>query len=296
MVAKIKNHLYWLLNIDELYNKMPDEKFLKLRYKKRLGKELNLTAPQTFCEKIQWLKLYNRRPEYSVMVDKYAAKEYVAAVLGKNYITPTIGVWNRFDEIDFDKLPEKFVLKCTHNSGGLLICDGKSAVDWKKGKERIEKALKKNYYFSSREWPYKEVPPRIIAEEYMENNEEGLHDYKVWCFNGKPVYIQYITGRNGKQTYEGFYDLDWRLQDFSYHNPRMPKPAARPGCLEELIQAAGLLAKNQPFVRTDFYVLEDGSLRFGEITFYPMSGMERWHPEEMDKILGGMIDLDFGKH
>jgi hypothetical protein len=140
------------------------------------------------------------------------------------------------------------------------------------------------------------VKPRIIAEEYMENNEEGLHDYKIWCFNGQPVYVQYITGRIGDKTYEGFYDKDWNLQNFSYHNPIMDKPIARPECLEELLELARKLATDQPFVRCDFYVLEDGSIRFGEITFFPMSGMESFKPEEMDRILGDMIDLEYGNY
>lgn len=294
-IFEIKNYLYWKLNIDKIYNDMSDDKFLKKRYKKRLGRVLDLSNPKLFSEKMQWLKLHNRRAEYSIMVDKYAAKKFVASVLGEKYVTPTLGVWNSFEEIDFETLPEKFVIKCTHNSGGLMICSDRRTVNWNKGREQIGKALKKNYYLSSREWPYKDVPPRIIAEEYLENNEEGLHDYKVWCFNGEPVYIQYITGRIGDQTYEGFYDLNWELQNFSYHNPLMKEPVKRPDCLEELIWAARELAKNQPFVRTDFYVLEDGSIRFGEITFYPMSGMEHWHPAEMDRILGDMIDLNFGR-
>ena len=293
--SRIKNYLYWKLNIDEIYNKMPDEEFLKKRYRKRLGRTLELSDPSTFSEKMQWLKLNNRRPEYAVMVDKFAAKNYVANILGDKYVTPTLGVWDHYAEIDFDSLPEKFVLKCTHNSGGLMICNDRKTVDWDKGRKQIENALMKNYYLSSREWPYKDVPPRIIAEEYLENNEEGLHDYKIWCFNGEPVYIQYITGRIGDQTYERFYNLNWELQNFSYHNPLMKEPVKRPDCLEELLWAASELAKNQPFVRTDFYVLEDGSIRFGEITFYPMSGMEQWHPVEMDRILGDRIDLNFGR-
>ena len=215
--------------------------------------------------------------------------------MGEKYVTPTLGVWNHFDDVDFDTLPSQFVIKCTHDSGGLIICKDKKLLDISAAKEKIEHCLARNYYSNLREWPYKDVPPRIIAEEYLENNEEGLHDYKVWCFNGEPVYIQYITGRIGDQTYEGFYDLNWELQNFSYHNPLMKEPVKRPDCLEELIWAARELAKNQPFVRTDFYVLEDGSIRFGEITFYPMSGMEHWHPAEMDRILGDMIDLNFGR-
>ena len=272
-----------------------DKKYLKILYKYLMGKECNFDNPQTYSEKLQWLKIYDRNPLYTQLVDKYEVRKYVEERIGKEHLIPCLGVWNHFDEIDFDKLPNQFVLKCTHDSGGLIICKDNSKLDLKKARKKIEHCLKRNYFLNHREWPYKDVPPRIIAEEYLENNEEGLHDYKIWCFNGEPVYIQYITGRIGDQTYERFYNLNWELQNFSYHNPLMKEPVKRPDCLEELLWAASELAKNQPFVRTDFYVLEDGSIRFGEITFYPMSGMEQWHPAEMDRMLGDRIDLNFGR-
>ena len=272
-----------------------DQKYLEVLFRYKMGKKCEFNNPLTFCEKMQWLKVYNRDPLYTKLVDKDAVKQYVEQRIGLKYLIPTLGRWNHFDDVDFDTLPSQFVIKCTHDSGGLIICKDKKLLDISAAKEKIEHCLARNYYSNLREWPYKDVPPRIIAEEYLENNEEGLHDYKVWCFNGEPVYIQYITGRIGDQTYEGFYDLNWELQNFSYHNPLMKEPVKRPDCLEELIWAARELAKNQPFVRTDFYVLEDGSIRFGEITFYPMSGMEHWHPAEMDRILGDMIDLNFGR-
>lgn len=296
IINKAKTHIIWKLRIDDIrYGRLSDKDYIEKMYEKRFKRPLNLENPIRFSEKIQWLKLYNHRPEYTVMVDKEAAKGYVAGVLGEQYITPTLHVWNQFQDIDINVLPDKFVLKCTHDSGGLLICTDKNKVDWRKEKRTFDRCLKRNYYSYSREWPYKGIKPKIIAESYMENNEDGLHDYKVWCFNGEPVYIQYITGRIGNETYEGFYDTDWNLQSFSFHNPLMKEPAKKPKRLEELLCAAKKLAKDQPFVRTDFYVLEDGSIRFGEITFYPMSGMEKWTPDEMDLKLGKMIDLHYGE-
>lgn len=268
-----------------------DKRYLDILYRHEMGHGCDFQNPRKFSEKMQWLKLYNRDPIYTRLVDKDAAKEYVREKLGARYLIPTLGRWNRFEDINFDLLPDRFVLKCTHDSGGLIICKDKKTLDLETAKRKIEHCLKRNYYLNYREWPYKGVPRKIIAEEYLENGEEGLHDYKVWCFNGEPVYIQYITGRTGVQVYEGFYDLDWTLQDFFYHNPIMNVPAGKPKRLPEMIDACRTLAKGHPFVRCDFYVLEDESLRFGEMTFFPMSGMERWHPEYMDEILGEMITL-----
>lgn len=293
-LKKVKSYIYWKLNLDRLYYNMSDEDYIRLNYKKVFGKELNYENTRTFSEKIQWLKIYNRRPEYTNMVDKLAAKEYVKSLIGEEYIIQTLGVWNDFNEIDFNKLPSQFVLKCTHNSGGIIICKDKSKLNKRKAKNRINHSLKRNYYLSSREWPYKDVPAKIIAEEYLENNENGLNDYKIWCFNGEPKYIQFISGRIGNDVYEAFYDVNWNLQTFSYHNQILKKEIEKPQCLEELLELSRKIAKKQPFVRCDFYVLEDKSIRFGEITFYPMSGFEIWKPSKMDEVLGDMIDIRYG--
>ena len=167
-----------------------DEKYLKLTFKDKMGYPLNLKEPKTFCEKLQWLKLYNRKPEYSDMVDKYEAKKYVAERIGDEYIIPTLGVWDKFEDIDFDNLPNQFVLKCTHDSGGLAICRDKSNFDKEYARKKIKKCLKHNYYWSSREWPYKNIKPRIIAEKYMEDSvTKELRDYKFFCFNGKMKFM-----------------------------------------------------------------------------------------------------------
>lgn len=276
----------------DMYQDMPDDEYLKRLFRYKMGYDLNLDNPQTFNEKLQWLKLYDRRPELTKMVDKYEVKAYVAERIGEQYIIPTLGVWNHFDEIDFDKLSDRFVLKCTHDSGSISICKDKSTWDKHAARIKLEKNLRRNYYYAGREWPYKDVKPQILAEEYLENNcDEGLHDYKTWCFDGKVQYIQYITGRIHNATYEGFYDRQWNLQTFSYHNPLMKKSVLKPDCLTELIVLAEKLTENLPFVRVDFYILPNGQIKFGEITFYPMAGMEHWKPEEMDIKFGKLITL-----
>lgn len=297
IAKKLKNYLLdsnyrFMVNVSRgVYDNVPDREYLEKMFKVRMGYDPNLDNPESFNEKIQWLKLNNRQDIYSKMVDKYLAKEYVAEQIGDKYVIPTLGVWNNFDEIDFDKLPNQFVLKTTHDSGGIVICQDKSKLDVAVARKKINKSMKNNYYLHAREWPYKNVKPRIIAEEYLENDEDGLHDYKVWCFNGEPQYIQYITGRIGKHTYEAFYNKDWVKQDFTYHNPLLKGEVPKPERLQELLECCRTLAEGTCFLRTDFYVLKDGTLRFGEMTFYPMSGFEHWHPKEMETVLGAMIKL-----
>ena len=211
-------------------------------------------------------------------------------MLGAGYVIPALGVWHHYDEIDFGALPNRFVLKCTHDSGGIVLVPDKNHLDHASVRDFLEKSLAKNYYKHAREWPYKDVPPRIIAEEYLENGSEGLHDYKIWCFNGVPEYVQYITGRIGT-TYERFYDTEWNACDFHYHNPLAEQLIPRPPQLEEMLSAAEQLAYGEAFMRCDFYILENGNLKFGEITFFPMSGFESWKPEDADRIMGNKIHL-----
>lgn len=272
--------------------KWDDEKFIRYRYKAVFKREPNLDNPTLFSEKMQWLKLHNHQDSHTAMVDKYLVRSYVADRIGEQYIIPLIGVWNSVDEIDFSKLPCTFVLKTTHDSGGIVICNDRGRFDIDKAKEKLQRRFKKNYYYVGREWNYKNVTPRIIAEEYLENDAaEGLHDYKVWCFNGRAEYVQYITGRIANVTYEGFYDRNWKLQSFSYHNPLMKTAIPKPEKLDELLYVAEKLAQGLPFGRIDFYILPSGDIKFGEITFFPMGGTEHWKPEAMDLKLGEKITL-----
>ena len=291
---------YVITNVQPLCKCIPDDVYLKIKYRGVFGKKLNLKEPQTFNEKLQWLKLYDRRPEYTTMVDKYAVKKYVADRIGEEYIIPTLGVWDHFDDIDFSALPNQFVLKCTHDSGGLVICKDKNKLDIKAAKKKIESCLKKNFYYMGREWPYKNVKPRIIAEKYMVDESDykledseinaGLSDYKMMCFNGKVRCSFVCSERFTKGLKVTFYDNDWNILPFERHYPKSDKPVAKPKTFDNMVQLAEKLSKDIPFVRSDFYEI-DGKLYFGELTFYPGSGFEDFTPDSVDYEIGQLIKL-----
>ena len=267
---------------------LSDINYLKLRYKITFHKKLNLDNPQTFNEKLQWLKLNDRKEIYTTMVDKYEAKKYVANIIGDEYIIPTIGIYNSFDEIDFNKLPNKFVMKCTHDSGGLVICKDKNKLDINEARKKINKSLKNNYYYGGREWPYKNVKPRIIIEKYMGSN---LNDYKIFCFNGVPKYILVCSNRNGNFKNTDFYDVNWNLMPFTREkHQNNPIGISKPENLNEMLLIAEKLSKDIPFVRVDLYDIKN-KIYFGEMTFYPSAGFEGFSPVEWDKKLGDMIKL-----
>ncbi len=273
--------------------KMNDEKYLKLLFKDRMGYPLNLENPQTFNEKLQWLKIYNRRPEYTTMVDKYEAKLYVADKIGEEYIIPTLGVWEKFEDIDFDALPDRFVLKCTHDSGGLVICRDKSKLDKEAAKEKIERSLKRNYYWANREWPYKDVKPRILAEKYMEDSvTKELRDYKFFCFNGEMKVMFIASERYNKETETrfDFFDRQFQHLDFRNGHPNADVPPAKPEKFEEMCMLAEKLSGDIPLLRVDFYEV-DGKIYFGELTFSHWSGTMPFEPHEWDKKLGDWIKL-----
>lgn len=258
-----------------------------------MGRRLNLQNPQTFSEKLQWLKLYDRRPEYTTMVDKYAVKKYVSDKIGEQYIIPTLGVWESFDEIDFSKLPNQFVLKCTHDSGGLVICKNKNTFDIQDAKAKIEKSLKNNYYYSSREWPYKKVKPRIIAEEYMEDTQTSeLRDYKFFCFNGKVKMLFIASDRQSKneETKFDFFDIDFKHIDVRNGHPNASVPPEKPSQFELMKTLAEKLSVDIPQVRVDFYEV-DGRVYFGEITFFHWGGFVPFEPSKWDKTFGDWIEL-----
>ena len=275
-------------------HRMSDERYLKLMFRDRMGYWLNLKNPQTFNEKLQWLKLYNRRSEYTTMVDKYEAKLYVAERIGEEYIIPTLGVWERFDDIDFDALPDQFVLKCTHDSGGLIIVRDKSKLDKEKARERIEKSLKHNYYWHGREWPYKNVKPRIIAEKYMvDESGYDLKDYKFFCFDGKVklcmIERDRAKGRNGHAV--DFFDRNFEHQNITVDGyPNSVQAYKKPANYDEMIAISEKLAKNIPHIRVDLYNI-NGRCYFGELTFFQASGSIQFSPPEWDKVLGGWIEL-----
>lgn len=273
--------------------KMSDEKYLKLFFKERFGYALDLENPKTFNEKLQWLKLYDRKPIYSTMVDKYEVKKYVADAIGEEYIIPTLGVWDNFDEIDFDALPEQFVLKCTHDSGGLIICRDKNSLDKDAAKEKIDRCLKRNYYWHGREWPYKNVRPRIIAEKYMEDSAtQELRDYKFFCFSGemKVMFIASERYNEKTETRFDFFDRQFQHLDFRNGHPNADIPPAKPEKFEEMCVLAEKLARDIPLLRVDFYEV-NGEIYFGELTFSHWSGMMPFEPKKWDEKLGDWIKL-----
>ena len=273
---------------------LSDKTYLKVKYWLVTGKKLDLKTPKTFSEKLQWLKLYDRRPEYTIMVDKVKAKDFVSSVLGDEYIIPTLGVWDDPDKIDFEALPDKFVLKCNHNSGlGMYICKDKDEMDVERVKAGLRQGLKHNYFLFGREWPYKDVPRRILAEQYIDPvpGMKDLPDYKFFCFNGEPKYCQVISGRGTKMCID-FFDYEWRHQPFHEpHNyPFADIEPEKPRNLEKMWQAAARLAEGKPFSRIDFYDVAD-KVYFGEITFFPTSGMGGFDPDDWDTKFGEWITL-----
>ena len=279
-----------LLNLPFFY-KIKDEKFLKIKYFLIFRKKLNLDNPETFNEKLQWLKLYNRNSHYTNMVDKYEVKKYISDLIGKEYLIPTLGIYDNFDDINFEKLPNKFVIKCTHDSGSILICKDKSTIDIKKAKKKFNKAMKHNFSFFGREWAYKNVKPRIIIEEYMEDESlSELKDYKVFNFNGQPKLIQVDFNRFSGHK-RNMYNTEWERLDMNLvYKINKDIQIEKPKKLKKILELSSILSKNSPFMRTDFYVIND-RIYFGEITFYPESGFGRFIPEEYDKILGDLIEL-----
>lgn len=277
----------------------PDKLYLKMLFRLRMGYKLNLDNPQTFSEKLQWLKLYNRKPEHTRMVDKYEAKRYVANIIGEEYIIPTFGVWDSVDDIDFDALPNQFVLKCTHGGGntGVVICRDKSTLDIPKAKAKLKKSLGKCIYRQFREWPYKNVKPRIIAEQYMVD-ESGyeLKDYKFFCFAGDVKLCQVISGRASTMSID-FFDKEWAHQPF--HEPKnypfSANELSQPKSYNKMWDIAHRLCVGHIFIRVDLYEI-NGHIYFGELTFFPTSGLGGFSPKEWDYKFGDWIKLPIKKY
>lgn len=295
-IIKIYNKLYLLLRIlgsRGYLNFIPDDLYIKLIYKYKMNKSLNLDNPSLFNEKLQWLKLNDRKYLYTKLVDKYGVREYISEKIGKQYLIPLIGVYDRFEDINFDRLPNKFVLKTTHDSGGVVICRDKSNFNINKARKKLNKSLRRNYYYTWREWPYKYVKPRIICEEYMKDkSHEDLKDYKFMCFNGSVKCILVCSDRN---SFEGvkmdFYDEKWnRIKCKRPNHPNSIEDIEKPKNLDEMLDLSIKLSSNIPFIRVDFYEV-NGKIYFGELTFYPASGFDKFDPDIYDKILGDWLKL-----
>lgn len=282
-----------LLILDKLSRYITsDEWFIKTKYHLKMGDRLNLQNPQTYTEKLQWLKLYDRQPIYPTLVDKYAVKDYVAKAIGEEYVIPTLGVWDSFDDIDFSVLGNKFVLKTTHAGGssGVVICNDISDFDYKSSRNKLQKSLGFDTYWVIREWPYKMVKHRIIAEKLLECSDGDLKDYKFFCFNGEPKVLLVASNRFTVHNFN-YFDMDFNdLPITSRDGPRLTKPIPKPQNFEKMIEIAKTLSTNIPHVRVDLYNVE-GKIYFGELTLYDSSGYDNLSSEKWNKQFGSWLTL-----
>lgn len=270
---------------------LSDEEFLKKVFKLNIKKELDLDAPTTFNEKMQWLKLYDRgNDSLTDTVDKYAVKKIVADKIGEQYVIKSYGVWERFEDIDFDKLPDQFVLKTTHDCGGVVICKDKKTFNYDKAKKFLEEHLQREYFYQAREWPYKNVKPRILAEEFVGEENECLVVYKVFCFDGNPRLIQVIQGDKSKDETIDYFDENWNLLPLRQNFPNSVNHLSKPNCLPKMLELSNKLSKHRSFLRVDWYII-DGQLKFSEFTYYSDAGVAKFEPEEWDYKLGEWIKL-----
>lgn len=270
---------------------MSDELYIKLMYRIRVGRRLDLDNPKRFSEKIQWLKLNHHDPLLTTLVDKYRVRDYIKEKIGEKYLIPLLGIYNSFSEIDFDKLPNRFILKTNHGSGWVIPCPDKSKFNVKEAEKKINLWLKTNYYFTNRSWPYKNVKPVILCEEFLSTGNLGLDDYKIHCFNGEPRYIQFIRGRFGKMIEGAFYDLNWNKQEFILTIERINSKVIKPINFVEMIEISKKLSKDLPYARIDLYN-PSNHIYFGEVTLHSVNGMDKFDPDKYDEIFGDLIDLN----
>lgn len=271
---------------------MTDEEYIKRQYKLMTGYDIDLKNPKRFNEKLNWLKIHYRNPLFTKMVDKAEVKEYLKTIIGEEYIIPAYGVWNHFDEIDFKKLPNQFVLKATHESGdSVIICRDKATFDYSGAKKSIEKSLKNNYYYSYKEWPYKNVKPRILAEQYMQDgNNPFLNVFKVFCFSGNPEIIETIQNDKTSEISIDYFDVNRNLLDLKQGFPNSKNPLARPKTLDKMLELSCICSKGYPFLETDWYEI-NGKIFFSEFTFFPDAGYGPFYPDDWDTKLGELIAL-----
>ena len=289
-----KRYRFNVLASHGYFNRMEDKLFLEKLYKIVFKKNINWEMPNSFNEKLQWLKIYNRNPQYTMMVDKYNVKKYISETIGEQYVIPTLGVYDSFDDINFDILPSKFVIKTTHDSGGVVICKNKNCFNFEEAKRKINKSLSRNYYYTGREWPYKNVRPQIIVEKYMEDTcNQIIDNWKFFCTNGKPfLYYKTVGGGHSENMTLTFLDINTDKRVNLIHNlfPVEKEEFPIPEKVQEMKSLAAKLSEGIPFVRVDFYLVND-NVYFGELTFFPDSGFQPYHPEGADEWLGSFINL-----
>lgn len=272
---------------------VPDKWYIQYIWEQHMDYPLDLNNPKTYNEKLQWLKLYNRNPLYTTLSDKIAVKKWVATQIGEQYVIPTLAIYQSIDEIDIEKLPDQFVLKCNHDCGSIFICRDKAKFDIKAVKEKLAHALKINYYLRWREWPYKKIKPQIFAEAYMEDSAtHSLPDYKFFAFNGKVKVMFIATDRNdpNTETKFDFFDAEFKHLDVRNGHPNADTPPSKPRCFNEMIQLAEVLSKDIPHVRCDFYEI-NGKVYLGEMTFFHWAGIVPFDPSSFDRTMGDWLDL-----
>lgn len=277
-----------------VFKYMSDERYLKLMYRYKMGKKLDFDNVKTFNEKLQWLKINNKNNFYTGLVDKYQVREYIRQVLGEEYLIPLVGVWDNANDIDLNTLPDEFVLKCNHDSGGVIVCRDKSKFDMKQVARELNKRLSKNFYYVGREWPYKNIKPKVICEELLKTKDGTLPiDYKFSCFNGKVDNVMLCMGRETGKTKFYFFDKKWNLLRYNVVGREAPNnfTIPKPKMIDKMFEIAEILAKDFPYVRVDLYC-EEEKIYFGELTFYPDCGFDSNLLKETDELFGDMIKLD----
>jgi len=275
---------------------LPDKPYIQLFYWATTGKLVNFKNPKGFNEKLQWLKIYDRHPEYSQLVDKLAVREHIDAVLGEGHLFPLLGKWKSFDDINFDELPEQFVLKCNHDSGSTKVIKNKSALtneDFRNLKKSFDRRIREKFFYAGREYPYKGIEPYILAEQLMIDQNEpykSIEDYKFYCFGGVPKVVLVVTDRSSDCRFD-FFDMDFNHLDIRKQHPNADKPIKKPNHFEEMKEMAHKLAKDKKMVRIDLYEISD-TVFFGEYTFFPGGGFDLLKPEKWERQLGDWIDID----
>lgn len=276
--------------IRKIGKKINDKKYLQLLYKIRFDKKIDFDNPKTFNEKLNWLKLYDRNDKYTMLADKYLVKEYVEKTIGKEYVIKNYKIWENVEDINLDELPCKFVMKCNHDSGGLIICKNKENINLEDVKDKLKRSLENNYFYYKREWPYKNIKPLILVEEFIEDKEmEDLRDYKFMCFNGVPKFV-YITVKNDN-IWENYYDMEFNPVEINHGFPRYKEEFKKPENFDEMVKIAKQLSKDIPFVRIDLHNT-DGKIYFGEFTFYDWGGLRPYSDEKYDKLLGDLLKIE----
>lgn len=289
--------IYNRLNDMGVFRFIPDRLFLEFTYRIKMGKKLRLNPPVTFNEKLQWLKLYNRQPKYTMMVDKYEVKKWVEEQVGQRYIIPTLGLWENFDDINFETLPNQFVLKCTHDSGGVIICRDKKGFDIEAARKIIQRSMQSNFYYRMREWPYKGVKHRIIAEEYLSSLEKAteLVEYKFFCFDGEPKLVLVCKGEaHGSGRTNDFYSLEFEHIPVRLTYPNAKELSTKPDTFDEMVAIARKLSAGIPHLRVDLYDA-NGTVYFGETTFFHDAGFCKFKPSEWDEKFGELLRLPVKK-